>query len=95
MTLPATIDRREKRQRAKERPPVVPEPVIPTCPACACPLANPTWIAGVTICPRDLRTLAAEGDGYRLATASETLALSEVDMAAIKALRATLRKARA
>lgn len=52
-------------------------------------------IGTLTICPSDLRTLAIEDGLARLAVAEDTTVLDAATLTALKALRATLRKAKA
>lgn len=63
-----------------------------TCEGCGAPLSDHPPIGGLGVCASCLRTIVAASG--KLATATETLALSGEQVEALKAQRKAIRKAR-
>lgn len=63
-----------------------------TCGVCANAFEIPQTVHGLTVCPRCLSSLVAITG--KKATGADTVPLAAEDLAALKTLRATLRKAK-
>lgn len=64
-----------------------------TCPNCGHDVPLEPLVAGVTICPSCLASLVMEGYHYRRAVASDTTAMADEDLAALRKLRKRYREA--